>query len=67
MIITYGWYAKDWWKDPATSPQYNCSADDRGTVLNYTLAAVIREFPMNESAMAKPNIVSIQMSSTIVF
>jgi gamma-aminobutyric acid type B receptor len=55
MIITYGWYANNWWMEPATSDQYNCTAYERASVLLYTLAPVIREYPVNFSAQAEPD------------
>ena len=55
MIITYGWYANNWWMEPATSDQYNCTAYERASVLLYTLAPVIREYPVDLNAPAEPD------------
>ena len=59
MLITYGWYANNWWTVPATSSQYNCTAEERATVLPYTLAPTVPEFPTDFSALAEPGIVSL--------
>ena len=59
MIITYGWYADNWWTEPATSSQYNCTAEERATVLLYTLSPIVPEFPTDFNAQAEPGIVSL--------
>ena len=61
MFITNGWYVDEWWIGPATSSEYKCTAEERATVLQYTLAAVQRESPIatNLDAEAEPEIVSI--------
>ena len=43
MLITYGWYSNGWWKGAATSSQYNCTDEERASVLLYTLAPIIQE------------------------
>ena len=58
MFITYGWYANNWWTVPATSSKYNCTAEEKATVLPYTLAPIVSEFPTNFSSQAEPGIVS---------
>ena len=58
MFITYGWFSNNWWTEPATSSQHNCTAEERATVLLYTLAPIVSEFPTNLSAQAEPGIVS---------
>ena len=59
MFITYGWYANNWWTIPATSSRYNCTAEERATVLPYTLAPTVPEFPTDLNAQAEPGIVSL--------
>lgn len=59
MMITYGWYLDRWWTQPATSDEYDCTAEEVATVLPYTLAAIQRESPTNLDAKAEPDIVSI--------
>ena len=43
MLITYGWYGSGWWKGEATSSQYNCTDEERASVVPYTLAPRIQE------------------------
>ena len=59
MFITYGWYVDNWWTIPAISSQYNCTAEERATVLPYTLAPTVPEFPTDFNARAEPGIVSL--------
>ena len=59
MMITSGWYLDEWWTEPATSDRYKCSPEERATVLPYTLAPLLREYPTYFDAKAEPNIVSI--------
>ena len=59
MIITYGWYNENWWTGPATSSQYNCTAEDRATILPYTMGPVLPEFATDLDAEAEPGIVSV--------
>ena len=59
MFITYGWYENKWWAGPATSSKYNCTAEERATVVAHTLAAIIPETPADFTAQAEPNIVSL--------
>ena len=59
MFITYGWYVNNWWTEPATSAKYNCTAEERATVVPYTLAPVVPEFPADFTARAEPDIVSL--------
>ena len=44
MFITYGWYANNWWIGPGASSQYNCTDEERATVVPYTLAVIVPEF-----------------------
>ena len=59
MVITYGWYVDEWWIGPATSSEYNCTAEERATVLPYTMGPKQREYPTDEFAEAEPEIVNI--------
>ena len=59
MLITYGWYDHGWWAEPATSSEYNCTAEERATVLPYTMGPITHEFPDNLSAEAETGIVSL--------
>ena len=59
MIMTYGWYADEWWMRPATSSKYNCTDEERATILPYTMAPNLPEFPADEGAKAEPGIVSL--------
>ena len=58
MFITYGWYAPKWWEIAGDSRKYNCTAEERASVLTYTLAPLIPEFPTGVDTVAEPNIVS---------
>ena len=48
----------EWWKGDATFSEYNCTAEERASVLPYTLGPFTREFPTDEHAEAEPGIVS---------
>jgi gamma-aminobutyric acid type B receptor len=37
MFLTYAWYPPQWW-DRETSPDFNCTGEERLEVLNHTLA-----------------------------
>ena len=37
MFLTYAWYPPQWWY-PETSPDFNCTGEERLEVLNHTLA-----------------------------
>ena len=54
MLITYGWYEDRWW----TRQDSNCTAEDRASVLDYTLVLRQREIPTDKDAVAEPGIVS---------
>ena len=61
MIMTYGWYVDEWWTGPATSSQYNCTAEERATILPYTMGPALSEFPADLDAEAEPGIVSLYL------
>ena len=56
--MTYSWYADNWWTGPAISSEYNCTAEERATILPYTMSLVLPEFPADLDAEAEPGIVS---------
>ena len=58
MFITYGWYVDKWWEGPPTIREYDCSAEERASLLPYTLAPLAPEFPDGMDTRAEPNIVS---------
>ena len=58
MIMTYGWYVDNWWTGSATSSQYNCTAEERATILPYTMGPLLPEFPADVNTEAEPGIVS---------
>ena len=58
MLLTYGWYSNGWWKGEATSSQYNCTDEQRASVLLNTLAPLTQEYPLDFEAVAEPGIVS---------
>lgn len=65
LIITYGGYFKHWWKvDTATN---DCTAEQRGQALLYSLAAVPSQFPrQDDEYVAEPNIVSVCFSAVVI-
>ena len=58
MIITNGWYGTKWWEGPATFSEYNCTAQQRASVLAYTLAPRLQEAYTNLTAKDESGIVS---------
>ena len=58
MFLTYGWYASKWWEIAGDSSKYNCTAEERASVLTYTLGPLIPEIPTGVDTVAEPNIVS---------
>ena len=58
-MITYGWYLDEWWTGNATSVGYDCTDEERASILPYTLAPLIREEPSDLDSEAEPSIVSI--------
>ena len=67
MFISYGWYVDEWWIGPAYSSEYNCTAEERATVLQYTLAPVQREYPADFDTVTETGIVSIWDVSLMLF
>ena len=59
MLITNGWYLDEWWTEAAMSSKYNCTVEERATVLPYTMGPVAVETPSDFDAEAEPGIVSI--------
>ena len=59
MILTYGWYNDLWWTDDATSSNYNCTAEERASILPYTMGPRLPEYPTDLDAEAEPGIVSL--------
>ena len=59
MLITYGWYGSEWWKAKATSSQFNCTAEQRASILAYTLAPQVQESYTNLTTRDESGIVSI--------
>ena len=58
VFITFGWYVKQWWEVDSTTN--NCTAEERGRVVLYSLAALSSQFPReHDEYTAEPNIVSI--------
>ena len=64
-MITYGWYLDEWWIGPATSSKYNCTAEERATILPFTMSPVAGETPSDFDAEAEPGIVSIYMKCAL--
>ena len=58
MLITYGWYGSEWWKAEATSSEFNCTTEQRASVLPYTLAPRIQDGYTNLTARDVSGIVS---------
>jgi hypothetical protein len=56
MFITYGWYVNNWWTGPGFSAEYNCTDEQRATVLPYTLAAIVPEFPTEFDVLTESDI-----------
>ena len=54
-FITYGWYVSEWWKE---SNDGNCTGDQLASMITYSFAPIIREFPMDENQEGEPGIVS---------
>ena len=67
IFMTYGWYADKWWTGSATSSQYNCTAEERATILPYTMGPLLPEFPADLDAEAEPGIVSLILLSTCFY
>lgn len=44
MLITYGWYSNGWWVGPGSDGQFNCSTEERASVLQYTMGPIQQEF-----------------------
>lgn len=58
LLITYGWYDNEWWTVKATSSHYNCTADQRASILAYTVAPRLQESYTNLTAEDESGIVS---------
>ena len=55
MFLTYGWYNEDWYGEPN---DFNCTADEVASVLPYTLATILDEFPDDDGVQGGSGIVS---------
>ena len=50
LLITYGWYGQEWWTGKATSPNFNCTVEQRSQALAYSLAPRVQESYTNLTA-----------------
>ena len=58
LLITYGWYSREWWKEGITYSNYTCTAEERASILAYSLAPRVRESYTDLTAEDDSGIVS---------
>ena len=58
FFLLYGWYAANWWVgSPEDDRMYGCTAEERQSVLPYSLAPLTAEFISDYSQQADTGIV----------